>query len=69
MLKNKLKSWRHKLEMNQTEFRVFLGVNKDQYGRWERQDFQPSIEWCWKIAKKLNWHIEDLFEEVANNGD
>ena len=55
--------------MNQTGFREFLGVNKDQYSRWERQEFQPSIEWCWKIAKKLNCHIEDLFEEVANKGD
>ncbi|MCX7779595.1 MAG: helix-turn-helix domain-containing protein [Negativicutes bacterium] len=62
MLKNKLKSWRHRMEMNQTEFAAFLGANKNQYSRWERQEIQPSLEWAWIIAKKLNCRIEDLFE-------
>jgi DNA-binding XRE family transcriptional regulator len=64
MLKNKLKSWRHRQQMNQTEFAAFLGVNKNQYSRWERQEIQPSLEWAWHIANKLNCHIEDLIEAL-----
>lgn len=52
------------MEMNQTEFYTFLEVNKDQYGRWERQENQPSLEWAWKISKKLNCTINELFEEI-----
>jgi len=69
MLRNKLKSFRFKYEMNQTEFRIMLGVNKDQYNKWENQKYQPSLEWCWKISKKLNCHIEELFEMVPSDGD
>ncbi|MDF2572373.1 MAG: helix-turn-helix protein [Sporomusa sp.] len=50
--------------MNQTEFAAFLGVNKNQYSRWERQEIQPSLEWAWHIANKLNCHIEDLIEAL-----
>jgi putative transcriptional regulator len=64
MLKNRLKSWRYKMEMNQKQFYAFLDINKDQYGRYERNEQQPSIEVAWKIAQKLNCHIEELFEEV-----
>lgn len=63
MLKNKLKHFRHKHEMNQIEFYTFLSVNKDQYSRWERQENQPSLESAWKICKKLNCKLEDLFYE------
>ena len=63
-LNNNLKSFRHEMKMNQTEFWTFLEVNKDQYGRWEHQKVQPSLEWCWILSKKLNCHIEDLFHEV-----
>ncbi|MBP2643451.1 MAG: DNA-binding protein [Firmicutes bacterium] len=62
MLKNNLKSWRHKREMNQTEFAMFLGVNKNQYSRWERQEIQPSLEWAWNISRKLQCHIEELID-------
>jgi DNA-binding XRE family transcriptional regulator len=50
------------MEMNQTEFAEWLGVNKNQYSRWERQEIQPSIEWAWNIANKLNCHMEEIFE-------
>jgi putative transcriptional regulator len=66
MLKNKLKSWRHKFEMNQKEFYTFLDVNKDQYGKWERNESEPTLENAWKLAKKLNCRIEDLFDEIPS---
>lgn len=50
------------MEMNQTEFAEFLGVNKNQYSRWERQEIQPSLEWAYNVSLKLKCHIEDLIE-------
>ncbi|MBP2652647.1 MAG: DNA-binding protein [Firmicutes bacterium] len=66
MLKNKLKSFRHKYEMNQLEFAAFLGVNKSLYNRWERQQGQPNSVSMIKLAKKLGCKIDDLFEEVPD---
>ncbi len=62
MLKNKLKHWRFKREMNQTEFAIFLGVDGKLYNRWENQRVQPSLEKALHISKKLNCTVNDLFE-------
>ena len=64
MLKNKLKSWRHKMEMNQTEFAVYLACTVGQYNQWEHQKRQPDLDRAWQISKKLNCTINDLFEEL-----
>ena len=61
MLKNKLKSYRHKHEMNQIQFATWLGVPQAQYSRWERQIQQPNLEWAYKLCVKLNCNIMDLF--------
>lgn len=66
MLKNKLKSWRHKHEMTQKEFAAFLGVNYSLYNRWERREVDPSLEWYWRISKILNCTIEELIEEFPD---
>lgn len=60
MLRNRLKSFRHKLEMNQKEFAAFLGVNVSLYNNWERQHRQPSLEWALKVADKLKCHVDDI---------
>lgn len=61
MLKNNLKSWRHKLEMNQVEFATFLGVNQSHYNRWENQRLQPTLEMALQISEKLNCSVNELF--------
>ncbi len=63
-LKNRLKYWRHQKQMNQTEFAEWLGINKYQYNRYERQAAQPTLEIAWRIAEKLGIKIDDLFERV-----
>ena len=70
MLKNKLKSWRHKLEMNQTEFAEFMGVSLGTYNQWEKHKREPALESAWVIVKKLrsvghDCHIDDLYEETS----
>lgn len=62
MLKNKLKSWRHKMEMNQTEFAGYLGINQSHYNRWENQKLQPTLEMALIISSKLKCTVNDLFE-------
>ena len=62
MLKNKLKSYRHQMEMNQTEFAGFLGIGISLYNNYERQHKQPSLESAIKIARKLNCHVEEIFD-------
>jgi putative transcriptional regulator len=64
MLKNRLKYWRHQKQMEKKEFSEWLGVGQSQYSRWENQVVQPTLESAWKIAKKLQISIEQLFEEV-----
>ena len=61
-LRNKLKYWRHQKMMNQKEFAAFLEINQSQISRWELQKEQPSLESAFRISKKLQVLIEDLFE-------
>lgn len=62
VLENRLKHWRHKHEMNQKEFAALLEISQTQISRWENQKDQPSLESAFKIAKKLDISIEELFE-------
>lgn len=62
-LRNKLKYWRHKLEMNQKEFAEFLAVSRSQISLWERNEQGLSLESAWKIKKKLDCTIDELYEE------
>lgn len=61
MIRNNLKSIRHKHEMNQSEFAKYLGLRQDQYNRYERQDRQPTLEQALKISKKLGISVNDIF--------
>ncbi|WP_041274635.1 helix-turn-helix domain-containing protein [Desulforamulus reducens] len=63
-LRNKLKHWRHRKEMEQKEFAAFLGYDLSTYNRWERQAVQPNLITTWVISKKLGIHMDELFEEV-----
>jgi putative transcriptional regulator len=64
MLKNRLKHFRHKHEMNQKQFADFLGVQLSLYNRWELQTKQPNLESAWKLSQKLNCTINELFYEA-----
>jgi putative transcriptional regulator len=60
-VKNRLKSFRHKQEMNQKEFADFLGVNQSQYNRYERNTHQPTLEIAIKISDKLGVPVNAIF--------
>jgi len=67
-MKNRLKYFRHKLQIDtQTEFAELLGLAKYQLSRFENQRGQPNIETAIRIFQRLkpllpDLHLEDLFE-------
>ena len=61
MLKNKLKFYRHKMEMNQTEFATFLEIVPAAYHQYETQGRQPSLIVAIQMAEKLRCDLLDIF--------
>ena len=54
MIRNRLKSIRHRLEIDtQTEMARVLGINNQQLSRWENQQGQPNLETAFKIWTAL----------------
>ena len=66
-LRNRLKSIRHRREMDQGEFAAFLGVGPSTYSRWENQRVQPTLSTLAIIADKLGAGLGDLLKE-GNRG-
>ena len=68
MIRNRLKSIRHKLEIDtQTEMAQLLGVTRQQVSRWESQAYQPNTEMLYRLWLALrtrlpDLHMEDLIE-------
>jgi putative transcriptional regulator len=60
-VKNRLKHYRHKHEMNQAEFATFLGISPFQYNRYERNKSQPTLEIALRISAKLDVPVNDIF--------
>lgn len=54
------------MEMNQTEFAGFLGVNQSHYNRWEKQKLQPTLEMAIMISDKLKCTVNELFEITSD---
>ncbi len=64
-VQNRLKSFRHKYEMNQTEFAALLGVALPQYNRYENNQRQPTLEVALRISERLGVPVNDIFEIVS----
>jgi putative transcriptional regulator len=61
-MKNCLKRIREKeYKMDLMEFAIFLGVNYKTYFGWETEKSQPSLEVAVRIARKLERHVDDIW--------
>lgn len=60
-IQNRLKSFRHKHEMNSKEFAIYIGINSDQYSRYENNRRQPTLEIAVRISEKLSVTVNDIF--------
>ncbi|MDS1004748.1 helix-turn-helix domain-containing protein [Clostridium sporogenes] len=49
------------------EFACFLGIGKSNYSLIENNKKQVTLEQAFKIAKKLDMKLEDIFELVDEN--
>ena len=60
-LNNRLKEYRAKINVNQTEMRKLVGVSRQTIRQIERGDYSPSVTLALKIAKVLDAKVEDIF--------
>ena len=70
-LLNRLKEYRSRLGVNQTEMGKLAGVSRQTISQIERGDYSPSITLALKIAKICEVIVEDIFiyeEEINDEG-
>ena len=68
-LYNRLKEYRAKINVNQTEMGKLVGVSRQTISQIERGDYSPSVTLALKIAKVFEATVEDIFsyEEDESN--
>ena len=66
-LVNKLKEYRARYHLRQTELGNLAGVSRQTISLIERGDYNPSVTLALKIAKILNATVEDLFSYLEEN--
>lgn len=70
-LLNRLKEYRSRLGVNQTEMGKLAGVSRQTISQIERGDYSPSVTLALKIAKICEVIVEDIFiyeEEINDEG-
>ena len=67
-LKNRLKEYRAKTGVNQSDMGKLVGVSRQTISLIERGDYSPSVTLALKIAKVCQASVEDIFsyEEETN---
>ena len=66
-LVNKLKEYRARYHLSQTELGNLAGVSRQTISLIERGDYNPLVTLALKIAKILNATVEDLFSYLEEN--
>lgn len=61
-LKNRLKEYRAKINVNQHEMGQLVNVSRQTISQIERGDYSPSVTLALKIAKVFSVSVEDIFE-------
>lgn len=61
-LKNRLKEYRAKTGVNQSDMGKLVGVSRQTISMIERGDYSPSVTLALKIAKYFGVHVEDIFQ-------
>ena len=61
-LKNRLKEYRAKTGVNQSDMGRLVGVSRQTISMIERGDYSPSVTLALKIARYFGVHVEDIFQ-------
>ena len=70
-LLNRLKEYRSRLGVNQTEMGKLAGVSRQTISQIERGDYSPSVTLALKLSKICEVNVEDIFiyeEEINDEG-
>ena len=67
-LYNRLKEYRARIHVNQSEMGRMVGVSRQTISQIERGDYSPSVTLALRIAKVCDARVEDIFsyEEDQN---
>lgn len=68
-LYNRLKEYRAKINVNQTEMGNLVGVSRQTISQIERGDYSPSVTLALKIAKVFDAKVEDIFSYKEDETD
>ncbi len=60
-LKNRLKEYRAKIGVNQSDFGKMVDVSRQTISQIERGDYSPSVTLALKIAKVFDAKVEEIF--------
>ncbi|HIY19319.1 MAG TPA: helix-turn-helix transcriptional regulator [Candidatus Blautia avistercoris] len=63
-LENRLKEYRAKLNINQSELGKRAGVSRQTISLIERGDYSPSVVLALKLAKIFESRVEDIFTYI-----
>ena len=66
---NRLKEYRAKINVNQTEMGKLVGVSRQTISQIERGDYSPSVTLALKIAKIFGASVEDIFSYEEDESD
>lgn len=64
MLKTKIKEYREKNNMKQSELAELIGVRRETIVHLENGKYNPSLKMAMDIAKVFHVTVEDIFEFV-----
>ena len=62
MLKTKMKEYREKANLKQSELAALIGVRRETIVHLENGRYNPSLKMAMDIAKVLHATVEELFE-------
>ena len=68
-LYNRLKEYRARINVNQSEMGKLVGVSRQTISQIERGDYSPSVSLALKIAKVFNARVEDIFSYEEDETD
>ena len=63
-LHNRLKEYRARLDLNQSELGKLAGVSRQTISQIERGDYSPSVTLALRLAKICGVTVEDIFSLV-----
>ena len=66
IFKTKIKEYRAKHDMKQSDLANSVGVRRETIGNLENGRYNPSLKLAMDIAKVFGCTVEDLFELVSN---